>query len=494
MTVTYAVGFGNRGFFPPKYMREARQEIPDTLRSLGYDVLLMPENFTQYGAVGTREEGDLFAQFLGDNVGKHDGIIWTHPNFGDEVGMKRALADAGKRGEKILLHAYPDTLDKMGPEERRDAFCGIVSTMDVLYQMGIPFVKLKPHVVSPSSPRFADNLALFTDICQGKTNDPYVPIAPEPTTGGGNFLDGMVVLALGARTTPFYTTRFGELDAQRNGITVETADLSLVFDKMKKISRDDRRYKDKAVELAAYTDWSRVPERAFDQQVRFAMVMDDYIKEYNPDAIGVRCWTEFQELKGISPCATISYLNHKKIPTACEVDIGNAIAMAAMRRISGDVVTCQDWNNNYNEGPTYDDKFMFMHCGPHDTAWLKPGHYVDTHGILDHSFGKGRGYGCIQGRFESAPMTFASCASENGRLKFYVGSGNVTDDSVPHNYFGGAGVAEIKGLQDVMLHVGHGGYKHHFSLGRGDVAGEMIDKLRQHPGFEVTDMRKAADR
>ena len=185
---TFVLGIGNRGFFPPKYMSEARREIPEVLRSMGHKVLMMEQKATRFGAVETREEGDLFARFLEKNSGKYDGIIWTHPNFGDEVGMRRALRAAGKRKEHILLHGYPDDMDKMGPEERRDSFCGIISTMDVLYQMGVPFVKLPPHVVSPQSPRFRENVDLFAKICKGKARNPYKPIKPQPLVKSKNIL------------------------------------------------------------------------------------------------------------------------------------------------------------------------------------------------------------------------------------------------------------------------------------------------------------------
>ena len=100
------------------------------------------------------------------------------------------------------------------------------------------------------------------------------------------------------------------------------------------------------------------------------------------------------------------------------------------------------------------------------------------------------GYGCVQGRFAATHSTLGSCASEDGKLKFFFAEGRMTEDELPGGYFGGAGVAEVKGLQEILRHVDYQGYKHHFSMPRGHVADQVIAALRQHPGFEVTDLQR----
>ncbi|HPR18668.1 MAG TPA: hypothetical protein PLD62_10535, partial [Candidatus Cloacimonadota bacterium] len=91
------------------------------------------------------------------------GIILSLPNFGDETGAVAALKDAGV---PILIQAYPDDLDKMAPEVRRDAFCGKFSIMDVFCQYGVKFTALKPHTVSPLDPKFEDNIDYFDRMCR----------------------------------------------------------------------------------------------------------------------------------------------------------------------------------------------------------------------------------------------------------------------------------------------------------------------------------------
>ena len=287
--------------------------------------------------------------------------------------------------------------------------------MDILTQYGIPFVKLEPHVIAPSSPRFARNVDLFAKICTRQAADPFVPVKPLPATGGENVLDGLTLLAVGARTSPFKTCRYDELVAAKNGISIETQDLALVMHRMRALPADGV-LAAKMAELGAYTCWTKANAEdpgALEKQARFAVVMDRYLEEYEPAAVAIRCWTEWQEIMNMSVCATLSYLNHGRndgrvVPAACEVDLGNALMMHVLHRYGGALVACHDWNNNFGED---DNGLMFMHCGPHDTRWLQPqaavmdgrfpGHYVETHGILDKSFGNGhKNWGCIQGRFQ----------------------------------------------------------------------------------------------
>lgn len=503
----FALGFGNREFFPPKYMEQAREELPRVLEALGHKSVMMDASATRLGAVEEEPEGRKWADWFESKRGSVDGIIWSHPNFGNEAGMRPALYQAGKSGVKILLQAYPDDMTMLGRADRRDAFCGKMSTMDVMHQFGVPFVALTPHVVSPSSPEFAANIELFVAICAGTAQDPFKPIDFEKPAGdyGANVLDNITMLAIGARTSPFQTCRYDELTAAINGINIQTQDLASIMDEMRAISKDDPRLKSKMETLGSYTCWDKALEmdpRTLEKQARFAVVMDEYIAKYDPVAVAIRCWTEWQAIKewSMSICATLSHINHgredgKVIPAACEVDVGNALAGYVMRLAGANRVATQDWNNNWYNDP---DKFAFMHCGPHDTNWLDPqaklmydmtGHYVDTQAILDNSFG-GPTPGCIQGRFKPGPVTVGSATIGPGKIFFYFAEGEVTGDVIPPEYFGSAGVLEMPHLQEKLQHIGYGGYKHHFEMADGHIADKCIELLRQHEGYKVMDLRK----
>ena len=69
---TFALFFGNRGFFPGEVIADARREMIEAVTKNGFDYICMDESLTRYGAVETRKEGQMYAKFLEENKGKFD--------------------------------------------------------------------------------------------------------------------------------------------------------------------------------------------------------------------------------------------------------------------------------------------------------------------------------------------------------------------------------------------------------------------------------------
>lgn len=128
---TFALFFGNRGFFPEGLIAGARVELEKAVKDAGYGCLMPPAEMTRYGAVETRQEGGKYAQWLKEHEGDYDGVIMSLPNFSDENGAVAALSDAGK---PIYIQAYPDEIGKMDFERRRDSYCGKFSIEDCFHQ------------------------------------------------------------------------------------------------------------------------------------------------------------------------------------------------------------------------------------------------------------------------------------------------------------------------------------------------------------------------
>jgi len=460
---TFALFFGTRNSFPVSWIASAREEMQRELTALGHEVLLLDPEVTRYGAVETPQEGEVYASFLRANHGRFGGVIVCLPNFGDENGAAVALQEAGV---PIWIQAYPDEFDKMGPSLRRDSFCGKLSIMDVFRQYGIKFTALKPHTVKPGSQDFKANVDEFDRICQ--------------VVGG---VKGMVVGSIGARPTPFKTVRIDEVTLQRHGITVETFDLSDIFLRMKAVQPEESAYIEKARTLRAAASWQDVPGPAFDNLTRLGVTLEKLAKEARLDALAIRCWTEMQEQMGISPCVAMGILNETGFATACEVDLGNAVVMRAMNLASSEPIGLLDWNNNYGDEA---DKCILFHCGPLPPSLMQGQGRVTDHAMLMNGFGAGNCFGCNVGRIKPMEFTFGSLMTDAGRVKMYLGQGRFTTDPIPDNYFGVAGVAEIRNLQDVLLHIGNTGHRHHVSITPGNVQIPLQHALEHYLDFEVT--------
>jgi L-fucose isomerase-like protein len=281
---------------------------------------------------------------------------------------------------------------------------------------------------------------------------------------------------------PGQTVRIDELALQKHGITVESFDLADIIGRVKLLPADSEAFKAKATFLNGYTAWDGIPVEAFNNLVRLGVVLDDVIAENKLNAIAIRCWTELQTQLGISPCVLLGALNNIGLPAACEVDIGNAIMMYALSMASGNVPACLDWNNNYGDD---ENKCILFHCGPVPVSLMSdPGHISD-HAILSNSLGEGKSYGCHVGRISPRPFTFGSLLTSEGNIKLYLGQGHFTDDRVPEDFFGCAGVAEIPHLQDVLVHIGRYGHRHHVTITTGHVQYSLLEALQNYLGFEV---------
>ena len=60
------------------------------------------------------------------------------------------------------------------------------------------------------------------------------------------------------------------------------------------------------------------------------------------------------------------------------------------------------------------------------------------------------------------------------------------EDSIPQDFFGCAGVAEINNRQDALQTIGYAGHRHHTSVTPGQVAAPVQEAFEKYLGYEVT--------
>ena len=462
--MTFALCFGNRGFMPGELILGARDDMVKAVTDAGYDYIIMDADATRYGAVETRDEGRLYAKWLHEHEGEYDGVIFSMPIFVDENGAAEALRDAGV---PILMQAYPDEIGKLDFQHRRDAYCGKFSVTDVFTQYGIPFTVMKPHVVHPLSPAFAQNLCDFAAVCR-------------VVNGMKRFAIGCI----GARTTAFKTTRFDEIALQKYGITVESFDLSELVWKVGQKKDDDPAVLAKIDRLENYTNCSGVPHSNMLTLAKISAVIDEYIAEYHLDAISLRCWNEMETILRVCPCVLLSELNDRGIVASCEIDLCSAITMRAMSLASEHPTAVLDWNNNYGDN---EDKVILFHCGPVAQSLMTAKGTVTEHKMFAKG-DPGSGWGSNEGRIKAMPVTISNCQTKDGRLIVYTSEARFTDDPIEESFFGCGGVAEIPDLQNKLIKLARGGFKHHTSIGVGHMKSVLDEAFNIYLHYDVADI------
>lgn len=462
--ITFALAFCNRGFMPGELIYGARENMIKAVTDAGYNYIAMEADQTRYGGIETRDEGLLYAKWLKEHDGEYDGVIFSMPIFADENGAITALQDAGV---PILMQAYPDEIGKMDFKNRRDAYCGKFSVTDVFTQYQVPFTVLKPHVVHPLTEAFTQNLKDFAAICR-------------VVNGMKRFNVGCI----GARTTAFKTVRFDEITLQKYGINVESFDLSELIYKVNNKPDEDEVVLKKIKRLEAYTDFTKVPEKNKLTLAKISVIIDEYIEEYHLDALTLRCWNEMETILRVCPCVLLSELNDRGIPASCEIDMCSALTMRAMALASEQPTTVLDWNNNYGDD---ENKVILFHCGPVAQSLMTEKGTVTEHKM----FGKedpGSGWGSNEGRIKAFPATISNCQTKDGKIIIYASEAEFTNDPIEAAFFGCAGVCEIPDLENKLIKLARGGFKHHTSVGVGHMKEILKEAFTTYLGYDWVDI------
>ena len=462
MNTTFALYFGNRGFFPGEVIAEARERLMLACQKNGYDYIVMDESLTRFGAVETIEEGKAYAKFLEENKGKYDGIILSLPNFGDENGASAAFSEVDV---PILVHAFPDELDKMDFAHRRDSMCGKMAMCNVLRQMGVKYTLTKKFCPDPLSDDFAKDLDYFASICRVYTGMRRVNIG-----------------AIGARTTAFKTVRFDEIALQKKRINIETIDMTIVFAMMEKV--DDKKLSEKKEKYLSIADFGDYPEIKLENIAKLGVVIDEIIEKYDLHAVALRCWDELQKTYGISPCLILAELNERGIAASCELDISNAVMMRAIALATQFPVILLDVNNNYGDS---DSKVILFHCGNPPVSYIKGGKgEIRQHLMFKKSLGDGMGVGITTGESISCDaVTVGSLKTENGEVCSFVSEGRLTEDKLPSVFFGFGTVFEQENVNILLEYMATNGYRHHVALSKGNYADAIKEAFEKYLDYKI---------
>ena len=289
---------------------------------------------------------------------------------------------------------------------------------------------------------------------------------------------------IGARTTAFKTVRFDEIAMQKHGINVESFDLSELFAKVNEKNNDDPVVLAKIERLKNYSDFTRVPESNMYTLAKVSVVIDEYIEEYHLDALALRCWNEMETYLRICPCVLLSELNDRGIVASCEIDMCSAITMRAMNLASEGATAVLDWNNNYGDD---ENKVILFHCGPVAQSLMTGCGTVTEHKMFAKN-DPGSGWGCNEGRIKPMPITISNCQTKDGKIIIYASEAKFTEDVIEPAFFGCGGVAEIPDLQNKLIRLARGGFKHHTAICEGHYKEVLKEAFTTYLGYDWVDI------
>jgi L-fucose isomerase-like protein len=456
---------GNRGFFPDHLCDKGRQTVLEVLEEEGIDVVALTPEDTPFGSVMTLEESRKCADLFKKHRDDIDGILITLPNFGEERANVNALRWADLN-VPVLVQAFPDDVQSMTIDDRRDAFCGKMSTCNNLTQYNIKFSLTELHTVDPTSESFRADLQKFAGICRVVRG-----------------LKGARIGAIGARPAAFNTVRYSEKLLEHSGISVDTLDLFELFGWVNSLDDNDPGVVNKLDEIRAYAQTKDVPGEALLRIAKLGYTIDRWMADNDLQAYAIQCWTAMEEFYGVVPCTVMSMSSNSLIPAACETDIAGVVGMYALALASGKPSAIVDWNNNYSDDP---DKGVVFHCSN-----LPKSIFVDDIPVMDYqaiiagTVGAENTYGTVVGRVGAAPFTYCRVSTDdlNGRISAYVGEGELTED--PLETFGGYGVVTIQNFQKLLRYICENGFEHHVAINPSQVAGVVEEALSKYMGWSV---------
>jgi len=463
MPTTLAVILGNRNFFPDVLIGEARRDLERLFKELDITPVWLDSSATKLGAVETWADAVKCGELFRSNRDSIEGLLVCLPNFGDEKGIADSLR-LSELNVPILVQACPDDLDAFGLERRRDAFCGKISACNNLRQYGLEYSLTSEHTCAILSPELRADLSRFIATCK--------------TVRG---LRRARLGAVGARPNAFNTTRFSEKLLEASGISVNTIDLSEVFGSAAQILDSDPRVRQQVDRIHAYADASSAPDESLRRMAKFAIVVEEWMRDLGLTATAIQCWSSMQKNYGVNVCTIMSMMSEQMLPSACEVDVAGVVSMYALQLASQTPSALVDWNNNYGKDR---DKCVFFHCG----NWAKdflPDIRIGTAPILGTILGEENTVGALAGRTDAGPVTFGRVSTDDrsGVIRAYVGEGQFTDD--PLETFGTRAVVHVPRLQPLMRTICKNGFEHHAAMTRAHVASAVADALGTYMSWQV---------
>lgn len=260
---------------------------------------------------------------------------------------------------------------------------------------------------------------------------------------------------IGYHVKGFFNLDVDELSLYKElGILVDHYELQELFE----FEIDTKEIENRKTNLKEIFDLSGVTDEQVDRVVELIVKFDKFLSYHKIDALAIRCWPEFAEKFGISPCAAMSMLQSEHKILACEGDVLGAVSMLAHKAVGASYPFMAD----FSQVDFKDDFALLWHCG------VAPCNLSDGKCIrsLDSYFAKGKGVTAdfVMKSGEISILRF-DYALGNYRLFLQKATGIPMDKLLKGTY---VKVKFEEGVKDIFYNIINNGIAHHISVVYGD--------------------------
>lgn len=346
--------------------------------------------------------------------------------------------------------------DPQGGRLQNNSFCAANMNSHFLYRMHVPYFHVHAEVGSESAKQGLEKAIRVTKAVQ--------------------VLARMRIGVIGGRVPGFFTSSCDEM-LLRTKLGPEVK-----FITEHEVIETARRLKQEELDAAMKTILSDATLHPTDapggEQLRKSAALFAAVgkmkEKFLVDTFAMRCWPEFiaNDLYGIAVCSTIGHLTNHGLLTACEGDVYGAVMMRLEQELTGDLPFFCDMI--VMEG----DFGVAWHCGAAPAGLCRPG----CRPQLCHSATvEGGGVKGVTGEFPLKPgrVTLARLGEKRDgdgfRMLIATGEALDTELFVRGNPLRIRFDAGCDALREVVIGQG---WEHHYALGYGDIAAELLDFCR----------------
>ncbi|WP_461204791.1 L-fucose/L-arabinose isomerase family protein [Clostridium sp. DL1XJH146] len=284
-------------------------------------------------------------------------------------------------------------------------------------------------------------------------------------------IEGANVALLGYHAHGFFNLNVDELKMFKEmGVLFNHYELKDVFSV--EIEKDE--VESRIEHIKSIFDISKISDYQLEKVAELIVKLKKFVDEKKITALAIRCWPEFADTFGISPCAAMSILQEEDYILSCEGDVEGAISMIAHKAVAG----TQPFLADLSQVDLEKDFALMWHCG------VAPCNLRDgiCNASLEPYFAGGRG---VTADFvlKSGEVSILRIDSALGKYRIFMEKG----DAISMEKLLKGTYAKVKfehNIKDVLDRVIYSGVAHHVSMIYGDYT-ETIKIFARLMGWEV---------